>query len=553
MASPVVRPPWTVVLRRFWRLAFRSQSAGFKVVAALSAAVLAASVGTAVVGVGTKGNANLHEANGPDSTGPSSAAGPTASASAAPKAQATTGTSGKNGAKNGSGPGGGTSGPTGCSNPAGATDHGVTATSIDVVIPIPKLGAVQQAFNFGSNFSSEDAMQSVNAYVDWINKNGGINCRQIKKITPTYDPTQDTSMRSLCKQYTVDTPAFAFIDVLGSWHDAEQLCVSQEEHTPLISPWTSTTSFLRQGAPNLWWTGPDLCNVLRNLVSWAVSSGTLTKKTKFGVVYTTSAADTQGYNECLKPALAKAGLKARDTAQLTYSTSPNQSVSQAPVYASRFHGEGITAVIPMTPFFQFVAWIQGEQAQHYTPRLLLSDYDSMFQIALGLVGESGSGNQAAPTPYTAQLQNQQGPTYFVLGNNDFAPYASSLGDTCNKIWLHYYPNDSSKGSNKNIEATGTAMTTCQNLMLFKAAATAAGNGLTRASFDANMAKLANFGGGVIPNFRFGPGDAAGPHQQRIVAVHDNTDDACPKKLDKGNQGNCWLVKSGWHEEALAAI
>jgi hypothetical protein len=293
--------------------------------------------------------------------------------------------------------------------------------------------------------------------------------------------------------------------------------------------------------------------VLRNLVHWAVASQTITSKTKFGVVYTTNDADINGYKQCLQPALSKAGLRPRDTAQLTYSTSPNASTSQAPVYASRFHAEGITAVIPMLPFFQFVAWIQGEQAQHYAPRLLLSDYDSMFQISLGLVGEAGSGNQAHPTPYTAQLNNQSGPTYYVLGNNDFPPYASPLGDKCNKIWLHYYPHDSAKSGNYNIETTGTAMTTCQNFELFKDAATMAGNNLTRAAFDANMAKLTNFAGGVIPNMHFAPGVYAGPHEVRIVSVHDNTDDTCPKKLDGGNQGNCWLVKSGWSEQGLAPI
>jgi hypothetical protein len=545
------------VLRRFWRKAFRSQSPAFKVTAALTAAVLAAGVGAAIVGVGGSGTSTLQTANGSDNAngGGGAGAGPSASASSAPGHGNSSGNSSGPGSTQGAGTGGGgsTTGPGGCKNTAGATDHGVTASTIDVVIPIPNLGAVQSAFAFGSNFSSEDTGQAIHAYVDYINTHGGINCRKINAIQASYDPTNDNNMRALCKKYTVDHPAFAFIDVLGSWHDAHQLCVTQEGHTPLISPWTTTSSFLHEGAPNLWWTGPDLCNVLRNLVHWAVASQTITTKTKFGVVYTTNNADINGYNQCLKPALSKAGLTPRDKAQLTYSTSPNASTSQAPVYASRFHAEGITVVIPMLPFFQFVAWIQGEQAQHYAPRLLLSDYDSMFQISLGLVGEAGSGNQAHPTPYTAQLNNQSGPTYYVLGANDFPSYASSLGDMCNKIWLHYYPHDPAKSGNYNIEATGTAMTTCQNIELFKDAATTTGNNLTRAGFDANMAKLTNFAGGVIPNMHFGPGVYAGPHQVRIVAVHDNTDDACPKKLDGGNQGNCWLIKSGWSEQALAPI
>ncbi len=558
MTGPAVRPPLTVLLRRFWRLAFRSQSAGFKFIAALAAMVLAVGVGTALVGFDNNGNSRLHQANGPDANGGSgSSTGPSAGPSAGTGNGPTSGAGGNNG--NGTGTGsnggggsgsGGTHGPAGCHNPAGSTDRGVTAAKIDVVIPIPNLGAVQSAFAFGQSFSSEDAGKAITANVRWLNEHGGLNCRQINAIEPVYDPTNDDDMRSLCKKYTVDHPVFAFIDVLGAWHDAHQLCVAQEGHTPMISPWTTTTSFLQKGAPNLWWTGPDLCNVLQNLVQWAVSTHALTSKTRFGVVYSTSDADKNGYSQCLKPALDRAGLHPKDTAQLTYSTGPGPATSQAPVYASRFHGERIDTVIPMLPFFQFVAWIQGEQAQGYTPRLLLSDYDSMFQIALGLVGESGSGNQPTPLPYGAQLQNQSGPTYYVLGDHDFPHYATALGDKCNQIWLHYYPNDSSKGSNKNIEATGTAMTTCQNLQLFATAALASGNNLTRAAFDANMAKLTNFNGGVIPNFHFGTG-RAGPHRVRIIEVHNNTDDKCPKKLDGGNQGNCWIVLSGWREQALA--
>jgi hypothetical protein len=551
MTGPVVRPPLTVVLRRFWRLAFRSQGPGFKFAALLSTAVLITGIGTAVVGVGGNDTSRLHQATGPGADGAGNGVGP--SASAAPSSAANGNTAGNTG--NGNGPGTGSNGTgtkstPGCQNAAGKTDHGVTASKVTVVIPIPNLGSVQQAFAFGSNFSSEDAKSSADSFVKDINAHGGINCRLIEAKYDEYDPTNDTSMRTLCKKYTVDQPAFAFIDILGAWHDNHQLCVAQEGHTPLISPWTTTTSFLHTGVPNLWWTGPDLCNVLRNLVSWAVSSHALTSSTRFGVVYTDSDADQAGYDQCLKPALAKAHLTPTDVAKMHYSTTPDQSSSEGPVFASRFHSKRIKVVIPLLPFFQFVAWIQGEQAQRYAPRLLLSDYDSSFQIALGLVGESGTGNRPFPTPYTAQLQDQDGPTYYVLGNHDYPAYASPLGATCDKIWLHYNPPTKDK---KHIEATGTAMTACQNIELFKTAAAKAGNVLTRTAFDAQMARLTNFNGGTIPNLRFGNAVSAGPHLTRIVRVHNNTNDACPKKIDGGNQGNCWLVEGGWHEQSLAAI
>jgi ABC-type branched-subunit amino acid transport system substrate-binding protein len=423
-------------------------------------------------------------------------------------------------------------------------------------MPWPNLSSFQAALATASaSNSSEDLRQAINAFSSYINKHGGINCRMLKVITPEYDPGDEFgSMASVCKQYTKDHKVFAWIDGIGAWHDSGQLCVAHDGNTPLITNSTGTTQTFQSGQPNLWWTGPDMCNVLRNLVHWSVATGQLTKSTRFGVVYSTSNTDVDGYRQCLLPALKREGLKPTDTGQLTYSTQPNQSQAQAAAISSRFHAppDSITTVIPMLPFFQFESWLTGSSGQHYAPKLLMSDYDSMFQIALTLVGESGSGNQPFPTPFTQQLQNQQGPTFFVLGNADAPPYASPLGKFCDDAWHATYP---PKSDNPHIEATGTAMTTCQNLELFATAATMAGNNLTRATFNAAMKRVTNFNGGVVPNLRFGSGFWSGPHLVRIVSVHNNTDDACPKKHNQKqgtyNQGNCWLIKSGWSEEQLA--
>src|SRR5436190_17966313 len=100
MTSPAVRPPLTVLIRRFWRLAFRSQSAGFKFIAILSAVVLVAGVGTALVGFDDN-TSRLHQADGPGENGgpgnqptgpaaaPSQSSGPTQSGKTGPNATGT--------------------------------------------------------------------------------------------------------------------------------------------------------------------------------------------------------------------------------------------------------------------------------------------------------------------------------------------------------------------------------------------------------------------------------------------------------------------------------
>src|SRR4051812_8607503 len=161
-----VRPPLAVRARRLWRLGFRSQPGGFKSAAALTAAVLTIGVGTTLVGLpdSDHGRSTLQTETGPG-TGP--AGGGTVSGQQGHgKSNGHIGGSAANQHDgNGSGGGGvtppglgaGGSGHPGCTNSAGATDHGVTADSITVAFPIADLKGVQQAFSFSQSFSSESA------------------------------------------------------------------------------------------------------------------------------------------------------------------------------------------------------------------------------------------------------------------------------------------------------------------------------------------------------------------------------------------------------------
>jgi hypothetical protein len=231
------------------------------------------------------------------------------------------------------------------------------------------------------------------------------------------------------------------------------------------------------------------------------------------------------------------GLTPKATAVLHYSEQPEPAAAAVPE-VTNFKLKKINTVIPMLPFFQYTSWLQAEDAQRYYPRLLLSDYDSMVGASLAFV----------TAPYKKELQGQSGPTYGVYGNRDLPPYASSLGDTCNKAWHANNPPTSDK---KAIETTGTMMTECQNTLLFAQAARMAGPNLTRARFVAQMANITNMGGGVVPNLRFGHGQYAGPHLRRIVSVNDNKNRKCPPSQSGGVQGNCWLILSKYTEQRLA--
>ena len=160
-------------------------------------------------------------------------------------------------------------------NKASTSSRGVTATSITIVFPISNLTTLASNFGFAGDAEFAQQTNAIHTYVNAINNHGGINGRKIKPIIVTFDPTNEAQMRADCLQWTKGSPAvFAVIDGLGSWTGDNQLCITQEGHTPFIGQWTTTTNWTTLGAPYLWWTGPDQASILSTLVVSSCSAAT---------------------------------------------------------------------------------------------------------------------------------------------------------------------------------------------------------------------------------------------------------------------------------------
>ena len=153
---------------------------------------------------------------------------------------------------------------------ASTSSRGVTATAINVVFPVVSLNSLAGQEGFASDVEYGQQAEAIHLYVDQINRDGGINGRRINPIITSYDPANESDMRSLCKTWTEGSPAaFAVIDGIGAWTGDNQLCITQEGHTPFIGEWSTVTSWTDQGSPYLWWTGPDQAAVLRRWCSGA--------------------------------------------------------------------------------------------------------------------------------------------------------------------------------------------------------------------------------------------------------------------------------------------
>jgi len=431
----------------------------------------------------------------------------------------------------------------GLSGAGAANGAGVSAHAITVVFPVTNLAALASNLGFAGDIEYSEQDKAIHLFVNEINAAGGIHGRKINPVIVHFDPTDEVSMRALCKDWTEGpSPAFAVLDGVGTWSGDNQLCVTQEGHTPLLSQWTTVSNWTRLGAPYLWWTGPDDAAILKATVQWGVSAGLLGGPAKVAVVVGDRASDQVALNQYLLPDLAQVGVT---PIVQTIPANPSDTAStdaKAPFVVQQLKSAGVTSVIPLVPFNVFFPVLAAESTQKYFPRLLLSDYENSIQAALGLI----------PLPYEKALDGQEGVTTETLGGvDDNRPEADGGYDpgvrSCFATWHKAYPGVPPGNQNYFIEEQGPVQAWCQQIRLFAAAATAAGPHLDRRSFDAAMATISDFAGGFSPTLSYGPGKSSGPTEYRVVRLHTNApvSSQCKMPLDNIPQTVCWVVVNDW--------
>jgi hypothetical protein len=426
---------------------------------------------------------------------------------------------------------------------ASTSTAGVSAHSIRVVFPVSNLSSLASNFGFAGDIEYSEQSKGIKLFVKLINDAGGINGRKIVPEIVNFDPTNESQMRALCKDWTDgSSPAFAVLDGVGTWTGDNQLCITQEGHTPLLSQWTTVTNWTQQGSPYLWWTGPDDAAILQATVNWGTSAGLIGNGIKVGVIAGNRASDEVALNQYLLPDLRRAGIK---PIVKTIASDPSDTAStdsQAPLVIQQLRSDGVTSVIPLIPFNVFFPVLAAETQQKYFPKLLLSDYEESIESALGLI----------PFPYQKALNGQEGLTTETLGGiDDTRPESEGGYDpgvrSCFTAWHQAYPQIPPGNQTYYLEEQGPVQGWCQEIRLFATAATIAGPHLDRRTFDAAMAKISNFPGGYSPVLSYGPSKFYGPTEYRIVRLHVNSPPSsqCKFPMNHIPQGVCWVVVNDW--------
>ena len=342
-------------------------------------------------------------------------------------------------------------------NRASTSARGVTAKSINVVFPVVSLSSLAGQEGFASDPEFAEQNKAIKFFVGQVNKSGGINGRKINPIITTFDPTDESAMRALCKTWTEGSPAaFAVLDGIGDWTGDNELCVAQEGKTPFLGQWTTVTNYTNQGSPYLWWTGPDQAVILQAVVNWGLSSHRLGGSNKVGVIAGNRASDQLALKDYLLPDLRNAGIV---PVVKTIDADPDDTATtntQAPLVVQQLRSAGVTSIIPLIPFNVFYPVLAAETAQQYFPKLLLSDYESSIDAALGLL----------PVPYEKALDGQEGVTTWTLGGvDDDSPVSQGGYDqgvqNCWVPWHKAYPEVPAGKLTDFLEEQGPIVGWCQ--------------------------------------------------------------------------------------------
>jgi len=426
---------------------------------------------------------------------------------------------------------------------ASTSTRGISGGTINVGFPVVSLNSLAGKEGFAQDVEFGEQVKAIHFFVNQINRQGGINGKKINPLISNFDPTDEASVRALCKDWTEGSPAaFAVIDGVGTWVGDNQLCITQEGHTPLISQWTTVSNWTQEGAPYLWWTGPDDAAIIQATVNWGLQSGLLGNGRKVGVIAGDRASDQDALNQYLIPDLQRAGV---DATVQTIAADPSETATtntEAPLVVQKLKAAGVNSLIPLIPFNVFFPVLQAQTQQQYSPKLLLSDYEESVTSALGLI----------PIPYEQALDGQEGVTTQTLGGfDDDRPGSQGGYDTgvrsCYDDWHKAYPNPVGTSESAYIEEQGPIQAWCTSIRLFATAARNAGSTLNRRTFVQAMSRIQNFPGGYTPILSYGPNKYYGPTQYQVVELHNNVppSSACKVKTNGQPQGTCWVVVHSW--------
>ncbi len=358
--------------------------------------------------------------------------------------------------------------------------QGVTKDSVKVGIALIDFSAIKDFvdYTFG------DTQAIAQTFVDYINKNGGVDGRKIIPVFKKYPPIPGgkPDPLSLCTAWAEDDKVFAVLGVFIDFSGQGQLCLTKEHKVihighELDQPWIDA-------APGGLLLTPDATKqgVSEELVNLLGSTGRLKGKT-VAVMGDKNNADSVA--KVTVPALKKAGAKTGSTAILTITgTDTTAAQAQLDSFIEKWKSEGVNMVFLSgndASSKQFAETIKASM-----PKVqLVTDTDTTLAQAQD---EQKAGKN--PNPYEGLLSGT-GLTPTERWANK-SPLLQQCVDVYEKATGTTVPGPDDRkvnGDGKQVYTDQAVTDACGELFMFRDIAKKVGPNLTTANWQKTVDKL----------------------------------------------------------------
>jgi ABC-type branched-subunit amino acid transport system substrate-binding protein len=443
--------------------------------------------------------------------GGTSAGGPGGAGAASPSGQGSVGSTG------------------GGSSVSGGTAGRLTASDRGVTPEVIKLGLTTLNFDTAAAIAAadlrKDSSRAVDAFVDYVNKQGGVLGRRIQPVKVSVDLVDAEQQRQKCLELPETDGVFAVIDSFAFSFEPSTACVTAEHNTLLVNGNPGASENVRRGFPYHVSVHKDDNRKMKDLVAAAKGAGFFDPAKgfkKLGLLLDNCSDSVTDAPDGLRAYLKAAGL----TSWSEFRADCGDNAAQGPPQQAvlRFNQGDVTHVLMAARPPIVKQYLDAAKGARYFPKYFLGDYFNLVQGIFnddydpeGLNGalavtetHAGEGSIGRPLPPLTQTCSK------ILTDHGLAPVSSAPP--------HEFGDD--------MEVLGL----CEHLLLFVQVATAAGTNLTRATWVNALAGVGDFSAATVDLARFDRvGKMTGGDTMKLVRFHSSC--------------TCWKEQTGFQPAA----
>jgi ABC-type branched-subunit amino acid transport system substrate-binding protein len=378
-----------------------------------------------------------------------------------------------------------------------ALGTGVTATEIRLGISLTDFDCIMQFVD--SIFVDQEKIYQ--AFIDDINKKGGINGRKIVPVIHKFCPIPDPArLASICTKFTEDDKVFAVIGNLFDQTGNAQTCIAKRHNTPLFA-FMLTQEIINKSPPGLIILPGNTSERVTTVLTGLLKANHTVDGKKVGILGETTTANA--VKKSVEPALQELGVDKGSTAILQIAGADTTAAQQQlDSFIERWKGEGTNAL-----------FITGTQvgSKQCVEKIRKEMPDIMLITDVSEVDRFGQEeNQAGrkPNPYEGII-SARGPT-------DEETDKGANWKECARIYKEQTGKDAPDSSviipgpeGKTIDTNQAIRDTCQMVTLFYDIATKAGPNLnndTWVNAVDNYGPIRNMDGGQYASLHKGKYD-----------------------------------------------